>query len=97
MLCTAPEAFFCSELEASGMLQTLVLLVEAGDFTEECTPDGVELWQFSQSIWGLERTRSRYSHYNLAAVNLVTNPHYSIATCTYWSIALWHLLLYGYS
>ena len=43
MFCTAAAAFFCSELEATGMLQTSVLLVVAGDFTEECTSDGVEV------------------------------------------------------
>lgn len=43
MLCSAAVVASCSELEATGRLHVSGLLVEGGDFIEECTSDGDEL------------------------------------------------------
>ena len=67
-LCSAALAFLRSALEAAGRLHVSGLQVEAGDFTEECTSDGVELWQSSWSTWELEERCS-------ASIYIVWHSH----------------------
>jgi len=56
MLCSTALAFLRSALEAAGSLHVSGLQVEvaAGDFTEQCASDGVELRQSPWSTWELE-------------------------------------------